>query len=131
NWGYNDAKKLLIFEGHWGSLAGLYLDGFGHREPLFDSVAVTPAPRPVVVTTPPTYVAQPVVRPEVVREATDVYAPRHDVVVEENRRYVHEDDYVVPQRTVIDDRVDLLRPYPDDHTVVVDEGYRHDHVIVV
>ncbi len=33
NWGYNDAKKLLIFEGHWGSLAGLYLDGFGHREP--------------------------------------------------------------------------------------------------
>ena len=39
-WGYNDAKKLLIFEGHWGSLVGLYLDGFGHREPLFDQVAL-------------------------------------------------------------------------------------------
>ena len=50
-WGYNDAKKLLIFEGHWGSLAGLYLDGFGHREPLFDQVALPP------VATTPTYVA--------------------------------------------------------------------------
>ncbi len=50
-WGYNDVKKLLIFEGHWGSLAGLYLDGFGHREPLFDQVALPP------VATTPTYVA--------------------------------------------------------------------------
>ena len=39
NWGYNDEKKLLIFEGQWGSLVGLYLDGFGHREPLFEQVA--------------------------------------------------------------------------------------------
>ena len=44
-WGYNDEKKLLIFEGHWGSLVGLYLDGFGHREPLFDQVAVPVTPR--------------------------------------------------------------------------------------
>ena len=43
NWGYNDDKKLLIFEGHWGSLVGLYLDGFGHREPLFDRGCCTGA----------------------------------------------------------------------------------------
>ena len=28
-WGYNETKNLLIFEGRWGSLVGLYLDGFG------------------------------------------------------------------------------------------------------
>ena len=44
NWGYNDEKKLLIFEGRWGSLVGLYLDGFGHREPLFDQVALPGCP---------------------------------------------------------------------------------------
>ena len=60
NWGYNESKNLLIFEGHWGSLVGLYLDGFGHREPLFDQVAVTPAPR-AVVTTQPVIVPRPVV----------------------------------------------------------------------
>src|SRR5262249_51621260 len=48
NWCYNDEKKLLIFEGSWGSLNGLYLDGFGHREPLFQQVVVaTPAPQPI------------------------------------------------------------------------------------
>ena len=36
-WGYNDNESLLIFEGEqpWSSLTGLYLDGQGHREPLF------------------------------------------------------------------------------------------------
>ncbi|MGA2259503.1 MAG: hypothetical protein ABSG53_32915, partial [Thermoguttaceae bacterium] len=64
-WGYNDEKKLLIFEGRWGSLVGLYLDGFGHREPLFDRVTlpVKPAPQAVMSTPPalvrPAYVAPP------------------------------------------------------------------------
>src|SRR5580658_1034794 len=39
-WGYNEDKKLLVVEGHWGSLVGLYLDGFGHREPLFNQAPV-------------------------------------------------------------------------------------------
>jgi hypothetical protein len=35
--GYNDSESLLIFERAqpWTSLTGLYLDGQGHREPLF------------------------------------------------------------------------------------------------
>ena len=42
-WG-NDPSKAVIFESHsrWDSLTGLYLDGFGHREPLFDQVVVRP-----------------------------------------------------------------------------------------
>ena len=38
-WG-NDPKKGLIFESksRWDSLNGLYLDGFGRREPLFQQV---------------------------------------------------------------------------------------------
>ena len=48
-WGYNDNESLLIFEGEqpWSSLTGLYLDGQGHREPLFapPPVAVKPAVR--------------------------------------------------------------------------------------
>ncbi len=42
-WG-NDPSKAVIFESHsrWDSLTGLYLDGFGHREPLFDQVVVAP-----------------------------------------------------------------------------------------
>ena len=59
-WGYNNEKHLLIVEGHWGSLVGLYLDGFGHREPLFDQVAVPVTPAPVVERP---YVANPVIVP--------------------------------------------------------------------
>ena len=40
-WGWNDGRSLVIFEGNWATLSGLYLDGIGHREPLFS----TPAPR--------------------------------------------------------------------------------------
>ena len=42
NWGYNDERSLLIFEGPWDSLAGLSLDGFGHREPLTSASAPLP-----------------------------------------------------------------------------------------
>ena len=52
-WGWNDSRSLVIFEGQWGSLEGLYLDGIGHREPLFATakppagqVAQLPATQP-------------------------------------------------------------------------------------
>jgi hypothetical protein len=127
-WGYNDAQKLLIVEGHWGSLAGLYLDGFGHREPLFEQVAVAPAPRQVVATP-----VQPVADWTVVAPRTDYVAPRTDYVAPRTG-YVH-DDYVVAPRTVYDhdtvvvgDRTDYVG---DHHTVVVDDrDYGHDTVVV-
>ena len=124
-WGYNEGQKLLIFEGHWGSLVGLYLDGFGHREPLFEQVAAAP-----VVAAQPNYTVSPtVVRPTTyVAPRNDVYvAPRNDVVV-------HDDAYVVePRRAVYDDTVvvDDRRDYVDQHrTVIVHDGYDHDSVVV-
>ncbi len=42
-WGYNSEQSLLIFDGPWDSIAGLSLDGFGHRESL--TSASTPLPR--------------------------------------------------------------------------------------
>ena len=41
-WGWHRTRPLLVFDGNWGSLVGLYLEGDGHREPLFATVA---APR--------------------------------------------------------------------------------------
>ena len=41
-WGWNDKKSLVIFEGQWDSLDGLYLDGPLHREPL---VGIASPPR--------------------------------------------------------------------------------------
>ena len=41
-WGYGPANDL-IFEGKWNSLEGLWLEGNGHREPLFKVV------KPIVV----------------------------------------------------------------------------------
>jgi len=40
-WGWNDSRSSVVFEGKWTSLTGLYLDGLGHREPLFP-VALPP-----------------------------------------------------------------------------------------
>jgi len=37
--GFHKDRSLLVFEGDWRSLAGLYLDGLGHREPLFARAA--------------------------------------------------------------------------------------------
>ncbi|HYW79292.1 MAG TPA: hypothetical protein VE890_06920, partial [Thermoguttaceae bacterium] len=44
-WGWNDGRSLVIFEGSWADLRGLWLDGKGHREPLFATALV--ATRPV------------------------------------------------------------------------------------
>ncbi len=44
-WGWNEEKSTLVFDGRWNSLAGLYLEGLGHREPLsLPSPNVQPAP---------------------------------------------------------------------------------------
>ena len=66
-WGYNDKESLLIFEAEqpWTSLTGLYLDGQGHREPLFKAVPV--ADERAVVAPPPA--ATPVVPTPVVLPA--------------------------------------------------------------
>ncbi len=45
-WGYNYDKRTLIFEGKWDSLAGLSLEGNGHREAL--PLASPPSPKPKV-----------------------------------------------------------------------------------
>ena len=49
-WGWNNPKSLVIFDGKWDSLVGLYLDGLGHREPLFRTQVATPrvSPPPVL-----------------------------------------------------------------------------------
>ena len=39
-YGFYRDQSLLVFEGDWASLRGLYLDGLGHREPLFAEQAV-------------------------------------------------------------------------------------------
>lgn len=61
-WGFNAAASLLVFEGDWTSLAGLYLDGLGHREPLFATPTATAAPQ--TSTTPTTQ--RPVRQPDMV-----------------------------------------------------------------
>ena len=52
-WG-NDPKKGLIFESksRWDSLNGLYLDGFGHREPLVPASRDGPVRESAIVTAP-------------------------------------------------------------------------------
>lgn len=53
-WGYVQEESLLIFEGEkaWSSLVGLYLDGLGHREPLFVVEATKPAAAPAKAAAP-------------------------------------------------------------------------------
>ena len=48
-WGWNKSKSLVVFEGDWFDLRGLYLDGNGHREPLLPTL---PKKAPKKTTTP-------------------------------------------------------------------------------
>ena len=141
-WGYNDNESLLIFEGEqpWTSLTGLYLDGQGHREPLFTAVkpavvAAPPvavarpaavAPRPVVVPveTPrsrvvqaPTFVPTPTVvpSPTIVQTPTRVVETPFDTVVP--NVVVRTPTVVRPSTTVIEDPA--RRVVVDDSDVVV------------
>ena len=50
-WDREKGGSPAVFQGNWGSLVGLYLDGLGHREPLF---AVRPVAPRAVETRPPT-----------------------------------------------------------------------------
>ena len=44
--GFHGEHALLVFEGQWKNLAGLYLEGLGHREPLFTTAtAAKTSPR--------------------------------------------------------------------------------------
>ena len=45
-WGWNEAQSLVIFEGDWSDLKGLYLDGNRHREPLLRLPPKRPAAKP-------------------------------------------------------------------------------------
>ena len=100
NWGWHDKEKLMVFEGHWGSLQGLYLEGNGHREPLFEQARIAVAPRPVVATpvveVPRTYVQPPVMPPTVVTDRRVYVEPRRDGVVDDRRD------------VLVDDRRDLV-----------------------
>ncbi len=84
-WGWNDARSLVIFEGKWDSLVGLYLDSADHREPLWRTVAVAPstvAPSTVTtsnVPTQPVIVDAPVPRQVV---TTPSYVPDQTRVVQ-------------------------------------------------
>jgi hypothetical protein len=43
-YGFYKDRNLLVFEGDWSSLQGLYLDGLGHREPLVPAAVVSVKP---------------------------------------------------------------------------------------
>jgi len=42
-YGFYKKQSLLVFKGNWSSLQGLYLEGLGNREPLFDRQPAAPA----------------------------------------------------------------------------------------
>jgi len=117
---YLKPTSRLIFEGNWASLAGLYLEGLDHREPLFDVREV----EPVAERHAPAQDRVAVVdRPDYHVDRRDVHVDRPDVYVD------RPDDYVVRDR-VIDDRVVVDRR----DRVVVDDWDRdtvihEDHVV--
>ena len=45
-WGWNESQSLVVFEGDWSDLKGLYLDGSGHREPLLPARPKKPHAKP-------------------------------------------------------------------------------------
>lgn len=131
-WGWNDARSLVIFEGSWGSLVGLYLDGNGHREPLFAAAALptrtgrSPTPTPRSAATAEVQEATPSLPAQ--RDAVVANEPQRPVVLENHdqvvarppeRVVVHEPDHVVvgqPDRVVVKGRVGA------DGVIVVQPG---------
>ena len=45
-YGFYEKNSLVVFEGDWKDLQGLYLDGLGQREPLFQEPDQRPKPEP-------------------------------------------------------------------------------------
>ena len=123
-WG-NNPKKCLIFESksRWDSLTGLYLDGFGHREPLFQQAATIPPAKPAVVTAPATIVRPPV-------DVVDPYAvaPQHDVVVgPPPKEIIDENVYVGPR----DEHIYVGPRVVDDRLVIDDRNTVYDRDVIV
>jgi hypothetical protein len=53
-YGFHADRSLVVFEGDWSSLRGLYLEALGHREPLWTEPRTKPAARaPEKATSPP------------------------------------------------------------------------------
>jgi hypothetical protein len=46
-YGFHKGRSILVFEGEWSRLDGLYLEGGGHREPL---IPARPSPKPIAKT---------------------------------------------------------------------------------
>ena len=116
-WGWNKSRSLVIFDGNWGSLAGLYLESSGHREPLFNTgtnLPVASNARPVVGHTGTTVDDRTGI---VVGGPSVIHDP--DVVVDENPRVV-----------VHDRGPDSVVYHGTDRVVVHDGTYDHDRVIV-
>ena len=119
-WGWNDARSLVIFEGSWGSLAGLYLDGNGHRKPLVAAAAPRPVAKADVQEEAPSLPAQRVPIAANVPERRVVVENRDQVVVRPPEQgIIHEPDHVVvgqpdhvATRTI--DRIVVREP---DHVV--------------
>lgn len=123
--GADPKKSLLVFEREtpWASLNGLYLEGQGHRVPLFATQPVRPAPTTVVQPAPvpsQTVVEQPravYVPPRtdsvVTVPVTPTYVPRTETVVVDGPR----DQVVVHHDRVIHDGPDVV--VHDDPDVVV------------
>ncbi|MGO8753431.1 MAG: hypothetical protein ACLQNE_46435 [Thermoguttaceae bacterium] len=84
-YGFYKDHNLLVFEGDWSSLRGLYLDGLGHREPLLPITTPSAKPAEAAGKTPQRTpaVAEPSAPDRVVSSPaeTTVTAPRQTNVV--------------------------------------------------
>ena len=130
-WGYNDSESVLIYEGEqpWTNLAGLYLEGQGHREPLFKANPLTvrstvaeARPAPVIHTPVPVRVETPVARVAQAPVTTVVQAPTTRVVTAPDRVVV-QNPVVVPDRVIVENTVPSVirdRVVVDEPRVVVD-----------
>jgi len=115
---YMRATSRLVFEGNWDSLAGLYLEGLDHREPLFEVRQVEPLVERRAPADEPVTIA---------RRDRDVYIDRPDRYVEDRVVVDRPDRYVVRDRVVRDDvvRDDVVVHDRRDRVVVHDD---HDTV---
>lgn len=118
----NEDKGILIFEGDWSKVVGLYLEGMNHKQELFPNAVVEDIPKTPVVEQPVT----PVVERPVVNTVVD-----RPVVRTEEVRYVEPDRRVVVRDTDRVVRHDTVRHVYDNdrHTTVIHHDGHDDHVI--
>ncbi len=135
-WGWNDRQSLVIFEGRWDSLAGLYLEGLDHREPLFAVREAEPQVQPVETAPTPVAPVQPriaeFVEPSderiVIDYPTPIVGPER-VVVEAPDRVIHHDPtrivYGGPDRIVYHGGPDRVIHHGGGERHVYRSGDRH------